>query len=109
MAGAQGPGLQRGQDADRLAGGGFDFLGFSVRRYRNGKLLIKPSKAAVRRLSATLAAEMRRLRGHNAAAVLAALSPVMRGWAAYYRTVVSKKTFTTVDDYLWKLTYKWAC
>jgi RNA-directed DNA polymerase len=25
---------------------GFDFLGFSIRRYRNGKLLIKPSKAA---------------------------------------------------------------
>jgi retron-type reverse transcriptase len=29
---------------------GFDFLGFSVRRYRNGKLLIKPSSAAVERL-----------------------------------------------------------
>ena len=28
---------------------GFDFLGFNVRRYRNGKLLIKPSKEAVRR------------------------------------------------------------
>ena len=28
---------------------GFDFLGFNVRRYR-GKLLIKPSKAAVRRI-----------------------------------------------------------
>jgi hypothetical protein len=27
---------------------GYDFLGFNVRRYRNGKLLIKPSKAAVR-------------------------------------------------------------
>jgi RNA-directed DNA polymerase len=23
--------------------------------------------------------------------------------------VVSKQTFTDVDDYLWKLTYKWAC
>jgi RNA-directed DNA polymerase len=23
--------------------------------------------------------------------------------------VVSKRTFSTVDDYLWKLTYKWAC
>ena len=29
---------------------GFDFLGFNVRRYRNGKLLIKPSSAAVKRL-----------------------------------------------------------
>ena len=31
---------------------GFDFLGFNVRRHK-GKLLIKPSKAAVRRLRAT--------------------------------------------------------
>jgi len=31
---------------------GFDFLGFNVRRYR-GKLLIKPSKAATRRIQGT--------------------------------------------------------
>jgi RNA-directed DNA polymerase len=37
---------------------GFDFLGFNVRRYRT-KLLIKPSKAAVRRHRERLAAEMR--------------------------------------------------
>jgi RNA-directed DNA polymerase len=44
---------------------GVDFLGFNVRRYR-GKLLIKPSKAAVKRIKARLTAEMRALRGHNA-------------------------------------------
>src|SRR5690242_1499970 len=54
---------------------GFDFLGFNVRRYRNGKLLIKPSDAAVRRLRARLADEMRALRGSNAAAVLARPRP----------------------------------
>ena len=37
---------------------GFDFLGFNVRRYHR-KLLIKPSKAAIRRLRERLAAEMR--------------------------------------------------
>ena len=68
---------------------GFDFLGVNVRRYRNGKLLIKPGRAAVRRLRSRLAAEMRALRGSNAAAVIAALNPVIRGWAAYYRGVVS--------------------
>ena len=52
---------------------GYDFLGFSIRRYRNGKLLIKPSKAAVRRVKRTLAGQMRRLRGQNASAVLAAI------------------------------------
>ena len=87
---------------------GFDFLGFNVRRYRNGKLLIKPSKAAVRRIRERLAAEMRALRGANATAVIAALNPIIRGWAAYYRTVVSTRVFAALDDYLWRLTYKWA-
>jgi RNA-directed DNA polymerase len=47
---------------------GCDFLGFSIRRYANGKLLIKPSSAAVRRIRKRLAAEVRSLRGANAVA-----------------------------------------
>jgi RNA-directed DNA polymerase len=86
---------------------GFDFLGFSVRRY-NHKLLIKPSKAAIRRLRERLAAETRTLRGGNAKAVIATLNPVIRGWAACYRGVVSSRVFSSLDDYLWKLTCKWA-
>jgi RNA-directed DNA polymerase len=86
---------------------GFDFLGVTVRRYR-GKLLIKPSKAAVKRIRERLRAELRSLRGTNAQAVIARLNPVIRGWSAYYRTVVSSQTFTALDHYLWKLTYKWA-
>jgi RNA-directed DNA polymerase len=87
---------------------GFDFLGFNVRRYPNGKLLIKPAKPAVNRLRERLAAEMRRLRGANAAAVIAALNPIIRGWAAYYRTVVSSRVFAALDYYMWRLTWKWA-
>jgi len=86
---------------------GCDFLGFNVRRY-DGKLLITPSKAAIQRIRERLRIEIRALRGSNAAAVIAALTPVIRGWAAYYRGVVSKRTFSALDDYLWKLTYKWA-
>jgi RNA-directed DNA polymerase len=86
---------------------GFDFLGFSIRRY-NRKLLIKPSSAAVKRLRERLAAETRALRGANAAAVIMKLSPVIRGWAAYYRTVVSSEIFSSLDSYLWKLLWKWA-
>ncbi|MCK9904553.1 hypothetical protein CC117_30860 [Parafrankia colletiae] len=87
---------------------GFDFLGFHVRRYSNGKLLIKPSAVAVKRLRKRLRAEMRNLRGGNATMVITRLNPILRGWAAYYRTVVSKHTFTTIDSYLWWLTFKWA-
>jgi RNA-directed DNA polymerase len=86
---------------------GFDTLGFNVRRY-NRKLLIKPSRAAVRRLRERLAAEMRTLRGGNAMAVIAKLNPIIRGWAACYRGVVSSRLFRWLDSYLWKLLYKWA-
>jgi RNA-directed DNA polymerase len=86
---------------------GFDFLGFNVRRY-HGKLLIKPSKAAIRRVRERLRTEMRSLRGTNAQTVLIRLNPTIRGWSAYYRGVVSSEKFTTLDHYVWKLTYKWA-
>ncbi|WP_258079796.1 group II intron reverse transcriptase/maturase [Nocardia cyriacigeorgica] len=86
---------------------GFDFLGFTVRRFR-GKLLIKPSKEAVGRVRKRLHAEMRALRGAPPGAVLRRLNPIIRGWAAYYRTVVSKEIFTSLDHYLWQLTYRWA-
>ncbi|MHB8188745.1 MAG: group II intron reverse transcriptase/maturase [Dermatophilaceae bacterium] len=86
---------------------GFDFLGFTVRR-QAGKLLIKPSKAALSRIRERLRTEMRALRGANAALVLARLNPIIRGWAAYYRTVVSSEAFNALDTYLWRLTYKWA-
>ena len=48
------------------------------------------------------------LRGSNAAAVIAKFNPIIKGWAAYYRGVVSSKVFHTLDYQMWKLTYKWA-
>jgi RNA-directed DNA polymerase len=86
---------------------GFDFLGVNIRRY-DGKLLMKPSKSAVMRIRMRLRTEMRSLRGGNVDAVVRKLSPLIRGWATYYRSVVSSKTFSALDDYVWKLTYKWA-
>ena len=72
-------GLSFNEDKTRIVhlDEGFDFLGFTARRY-NGKLLIKPSKAAVKRVRERLAAEMRALRGGNAAAVLAKINPITR-------------------------------
>jgi RNA-directed DNA polymerase len=87
---------------------GFCFLGFHVRLYRNRKLLIKPSKAAIKRIRERLAVEMRALRGSNAAAVIKTLNPIIRGWSAYYRGVVSNEVFHSLDFHVWKLAYKWA-
>jgi RNA-directed DNA polymerase len=103
-------GLAFNENKTRIVGleDGFDFLGFNIRRYRNGKLLIKPSKAAVLGIRRRLAAEVKALHGANAEAVINKLNPVIRGWAAYYRTVVSKEIFSALDHYVWRLTYRWA-
>ena len=88
---------------------GFGFLGFDLRRHPNGKLLIKPGADAIKRFRKRLAKEFRAFRGASVAAVLAKIVPIVRGWIAYYRTVVSSRVFRALTEYLWKLTYKWAC
>src|SRR6266568_4019621 len=77
-------GLAFNEDKTRIVSldDGVDFLGFNIRRYGD-KLLIKPSTAAIRCVRKRLAAEVKALRGANAAAVLRALNPIVRGWAAY--------------------------
>lgn len=103
-------GLAFNEDKTRVVGleDGFDFLGFNIRRYRNGKLLVKPSKTAVQRVRRRLAADVKALHGANAEAVITKLNPIIRGWAAYYRTVVSKEVFSALDHYVWRLTHRWA-
>jgi RNA-directed DNA polymerase len=104
-------GLAFNEAKTRIAflGEGFDFLGFNLRRYPNGKLLIKPSAKAVKRVRKRLAQEFRALHGANVATVLTRIVPIVRGWVAYYRAVVSTRVFSALTEYLWKLTYKWAC
>jgi RNA-directed DNA polymerase len=108
-------GLAFNEDKTRIVGldEGFNFLGFNLRRYRRrstpGKLLIKPSQQAIKRVKSRLADEVRRLRGFNALALIAKLNPIIRGWAAYYRGVVSSAVFSSLDTYMWQLTYRWAC
>jgi RNA-directed DNA polymerase len=103
-------GLSLNQDKTRVVHltEGFDFLSWTFRRYPGGKLLIKPSKAAIRKHRRRLASEMRRLRGSNARAVIASLNPVIRGWAAYHRGMVASEVFNSLGAYMWKLTWKWA-
>jgi RNA-directed DNA polymerase len=87
---------------------GVDFVGFTIRRYPNGKLLTKPSNDALRRIRKRLSAEAKALRGANADAVIAKLNPIVAGWAAYYRIGASKRAYGALDAHLWRLAYKWA-
>jgi RNA-directed DNA polymerase len=51
---------------------------------------------------------VRSLQASNAEAVIRRLNPIIRGWAAYYRSVVSKEVFSAVDNHLWGHLYRWA-
>ncbi|WP_207930464.1 hypothetical protein [Streptomyces hainanensis] len=57
---------------------GCDFLGFNIRRY-HGKLLTKPSKAALRGIRKRLTDEVSALRAANTEAVVAGLNPITKG------------------------------
>jgi RNA-directed DNA polymerase len=107
-------GLRFNEDKTRIVHveDGFSFLGFDIRRrvdrQGSGKLLITPSKESVKRLRKRLSAEVRSMHGANAVAVVFRLNPVVRGWSAYYRSVVSGRVFTGLDHHVWHLTYRWA-
>ncbi len=89
------------------AADGFDFLGYTIRRFGK-KLIIKPSKAAQGRIRKRLSEEVRALRGANTEAILRRLVPIVRGWSAYYRNAVSSEVFEALDTHMWRILYKWA-
>src|SRR5262249_12564504 len=87
---------------------GFDFLGQNVRRYPNGKLLIKPSKKNVGTFLDGIRQTIKAAHGVSAADLIDQLNPKIRGWANYHRHVVSKRTFGRVDHTLFSSLWKWA-
>jgi RNA-directed DNA polymerase len=87
---------------------GFDFLGQNVRRYSNGKLLIKPARKSIAAFLTEIREIVRAHRGSTAHLLITKLNPVIRGWAMYHRHVVSKRTFTHVDRVLWRILWQWA-
>jgi RNA-directed DNA polymerase len=87
---------------------GFDFLGQNVRRYPNGKLLIKPSKKNVGTFLEGIRRTIKAAQGVSAADLIDTLNPMVRGWANYHRHVVSKRTFERVDHTLFSSLWQWA-
>jgi RNA-directed DNA polymerase len=87
---------------------GFDFLGQNVRRYPNGKLLIKPSKNNVKTFLDGIRRTIKAAHGVSAADLIDQLNPKIRGWANYHRHVVSKRTFGRVDCSIFSSLWKWA-
>lgn len=87
---------------------GFDFLGQSVRKYPNGKLLPRPSKKNLKAFLDGIRAVIHEARSMTAADLIITLNPKIRGWANYHRHAASKSTFRHVDTAIFHSLWRWA-
>ena len=86
---------------------GFDFLGQNIRKY-NGKLLIKPSNAAVKSFLSKVRKIVKSSKSATQEQLIRRLNPVIRGWVNYHRYVVSSEVFSKVDYQIFKCLWQWA-
>ncbi|MEB3829753.1 group II intron reverse transcriptase/maturase, partial [Phormidium sp. CCY1219] len=100
---------------------GFDFLGFNIRHKTVGKykatntgagkglfqLNIKPSKKSVKEHYKAIKAVIKAHKTAPQAVLIKRLNPVIKGWSNYYSTVVSKETFSKLDDKVWGALRAW--
>ena len=101
-------GLELSKEKTRIVhiDNGFDFLGWTFRKFK-GKLLIKPSAKNVNAFYAevqeiiadSLAVPTKRL--------IQRLNPVLYGWARYHRGVVAKSTFSKLDQLIYWRLMRW--
>ena len=86
---------------------GFNFLGFTFRKY-DGALLVTPQKGKVQRFLRHLKAILVVNKQARHRDLLVLLNPVIRGWVNYYRFCNATRAFNHVDYLLfWKL-WRWA-
>ena len=86
---------------------GFDFLGFTVRRYRD-VVLTRPQKSKLMHHLRGIGDYLHQHRQATASQIIGDLGPMIRGWAAYYRHGASKHTFHTADHHVNAKLWRWA-
>ncbi len=102
---------------------GFNFLGFNIRqfpvgKYQSGKstygetlgfkTIITPSQDKQRVHYDQLSSIIKTHKSASQAALIGKLNPIIRGWANYYSTVVSKETYTELDNLMYQKLRAWA-
>ena len=86
---------------------GFDFLGWNFRKYK-GKLLIKPSKDSIGKITQKMSDIIKRGKARKQEDIISILNPIITGWSNYHQPVVSKQTFSNLDNRLWGMLWRWA-
>jgi RNA-directed DNA polymerase len=87
---------------------GFDFLGQTLRRYCNGKILIKPSRRSVKTFLAKIQETIDNSGSMTAGDMIWRLNQQIKGWTMYHRYAVSHRTFAAVDNRIYWQLRRWA-
>ena len=87
---------------------GFDFLGQNIRKFSNGKLLIRPSKDNFKSVLSKIKNIIIEYRGAPTVELIRRLNSVITGWANYHRHVAARNYFVDLDRFLWFYLWKWA-
>ncbi|WP_375509706.1 group II intron maturase-specific domain-containing protein [uncultured Nostoc sp.] len=95
---------------------GFDFLGFTIQQFPQGKYhskqgfktIITPSKQKQKVHYKQIASIIEAHKAAPQAALINHLNPIIRGWANYYATVVSKEAYSDIDDLTYQKLSAWA-
>jgi RNA-directed DNA polymerase len=86
---------------------GFDFLGQNVRRYRCGKVLIKPSARNVKTFLTKIRETIDNSGSLTAGELIRRLNQQIKGWTMYHRYASSKRTFSYVDHRIFRMVWRW--
>jgi RNA-directed DNA polymerase len=102
-------GLERSHEKTRITHleDGFDFLGQTVRRFPDGKVLIKPSKRGVHTFLSQIQETIDNSGGMAAGELIRRLNQQIKGWTMYHRYAVSKRIFQAVDDRIFRELMRW--
>jgi RNA-directed DNA polymerase len=102
-------GLQLSQDKSKIThiNDGFDFLSQNIRKYK-GKLLIRPSKDAVRSFKEKIKAVFKNNRGIPAHGLIRLLNPIIRGWSNYHKGICAKRIFAKLGTFMYWQLKRWA-
>ncbi|MBV9383436.1 MAG: group II intron reverse transcriptase/maturase [Streptosporangiaceae bacterium] len=108
-------GLRLADEKTRVVhiGEGFDFLGFTIRRMRKRGtakryVYTRPSRKSVQAAKDKVKAKTYRSTRHmEPGTLIISLNRLLAGWAAYFRHGVSKRIFTSIDEYTWNRIMRW--
>ena len=78
-----------------------------MRKYGD-KLLTRPAKSKVKALRVKIREMIQSGLGYSQAKLIRKLSPLLRGWANYFRNGAAKRTFDCVDKYVFERLWRWA-